>query len=476
VLLSLLVVYSIGLVLLGWWVGRRVRHTNEFFVAGRALGAGLIFSTFLAANIGAGSTVGATGAAYREGLAAWWWNGSAGLGSLVLAFWIGPRMWREASARGFLTVGDFLHHRFGSQVRTIATTAVWLGSLLILTAQFNGGARVLEVASGMPPVLSVGISAVVMTCYFTIGGALSSVWVNVVQLVVIVVGFSIAAPLAVQHAGGLTEMLAANGDRMNFWEGPHGRGWSWLFLTGPAFFLSPGLIQKAFAAKDETALRRGVLGNGVALMVFAFAPVVMGLAARVLFPDIWTATGEEGVAQTEQSLPLLLRDAVPFSVGAFALAAVFSAEVSSADAVLFMLSTSGARDVYRGVLRPEATDAQVLRAARLIAVAGGVISYALTFVLPTVLGALTMFYSIMVVTLFAPILGGLLMPRSGRPAALSAIAAGLVTLFGMPVVTAGVHLGWGLGWVTPTLMGLAASSAVFFLVAALRRASGPART
>jgi SSS family solute:Na+ symporter len=51
----------------------------------------LIFATFLALNIGAGSTVGATDLAYRDGLSAWWWNGSAGLGSLVLAFWIGPQ-------------------------------------------------------------------------------------------------------------------------------------------------------------------------------------------------------------------------------------------------------------------------------------------------------------------------------------------------------------------------------------------------
>ena len=84
------------LIVLGTWIGRHVRESAGFFVAGRSLGPGLIFATFLAANIGAGSTVGATGYAYQDGLAAWWWNGSAGLGSLVLAFWVGPRLWRQA--------------------------------------------------------------------------------------------------------------------------------------------------------------------------------------------------------------------------------------------------------------------------------------------------------------------------------------------------------------------------------------------
>src|SRR5262249_7403233 len=108
----LLLLYSAGQVALGLWVGRRVRKDRDFFVAGRTLPAGLIFATFLAANIGAGSTVGATSLAYREGVSAWWWNASAGLGCLVLAFSVGPRMWRESVMHGDLTVGDFLERRY----------------------------------------------------------------------------------------------------------------------------------------------------------------------------------------------------------------------------------------------------------------------------------------------------------------------------------------------------------------------------
>src|SRR5215467_15208474 len=94
--LIVLVIYSLALMALGLWIGRRVRGASDFFVAGRGLGAGLVFSTMLAANIGAGSTVGATALGYANGLSAWWWVGSAGLGSLVLAFLIGPSIRREA--------------------------------------------------------------------------------------------------------------------------------------------------------------------------------------------------------------------------------------------------------------------------------------------------------------------------------------------------------------------------------------------
>src|SRR5687767_15515022 len=94
--LVLLCLYSVLLVVIGLWIARYVKSASDFFVAGRRLTAPLLFSTVLAANIGAGSTIGATGQAYRDGLSAWWWNGSAAIGSLLLAFVIGPRIWRIA--------------------------------------------------------------------------------------------------------------------------------------------------------------------------------------------------------------------------------------------------------------------------------------------------------------------------------------------------------------------------------------------
>src|SRR6476646_5067321 len=111
--------YSLALMALGLWIGRRVRGTSDFFVAGRRLGPGLLCSAMLAANIGAGSTVGATSRGYVGGIAAWWWVGSAAIGSVVLALWIGPAMRRIASAESRRTVGDYLEFRYNATVRGV---------------------------------------------------------------------------------------------------------------------------------------------------------------------------------------------------------------------------------------------------------------------------------------------------------------------------------------------------------------------
>ena len=68
---AVLIAYSAALTALGLWIARRVRGPADFFVAGRRLTWPFIAATMLAANIGAGATVAATGLAYQQGVSAW---------------------------------------------------------------------------------------------------------------------------------------------------------------------------------------------------------------------------------------------------------------------------------------------------------------------------------------------------------------------------------------------------------------------
>ena len=107
------------------------------------------------------------------------------------------------------------------------------------------------------------------------------------------------------------------------------------------------------------------------------------------------------------------------------------------------------------------SDAEVLRVARILAVVGCLVGFLLTFVLESVESALRMFYSVMVVTLFAPILGGLFLPRGGRFGALAAILVGVTTLITIHVLTGGA----GYGWAAPSLFGLAAGGVTYLVLA-----------
>ena len=144
-MLPFLIGYCCLLLAVGAWASRSLRGAEDFFVAGRSLPAPLLFSTFLAANLGAGSTIGAAEFGYTEGLPAWWWVGSAGIGSLVLAFAVGPRLHRVAKCLGLYTVGDFLEARYGRATRLVIAALLLCGAPAILAGQIIAAGLVLRV-------------------------------------------------------------------------------------------------------------------------------------------------------------------------------------------------------------------------------------------------------------------------------------------------------------------------------------------
>ena len=460
--LVVLVVYSAALVAFGLCISRRGSGSASFFVADRKLGPGLIFSTFLAANIGAGSIIGASGLGYRTGISAWWWVGSAGIGSLLLAFWVGPRIWRVAKEHGLYTAGDYLEHRYGSPVRATIASLLWLLTLVILAAQLIAMSQIVEWVVGVPRGVGAIVGGIVMTAYFAAGGLLTSAWVNMVQLVILLTGFAIGVPLALSRAGGWDAVVAAAPtDAPQYFDFFAQTGVIFFVLLVPAFIVSPGLLQKAFGAMDERAIRIGVGLQGLVLLLFAFAPPLVGMIARVYAPEL---------SNPELAVPTVLSVGLPTLFGALGLAAVFSAELSTADAILFMLSTSLSKDIYKRYVAPEATDAQVLRVARRAAIAGGALGVALAVVTPTVIDSLTFFYSVLSVSLFVPVVAGLHSRRPGVPEALAAIGAGVAGLFAVRLSP----LGEISRWLDPTALGVIASAVVFGVVFVARRA-GPTR-
>lgn len=85
-----------------------------------------------------------------------------------------------------------------------------------------------------------------------------------------------------------------------------------LMLT-PAFCISPGLIGKVYSAKDEPAIRKGTLLNGIVQLFFAFFPMLIGMCAFAAFPDL---------SNQELALPKAMKEMMPFGISALALSAI----------------------------------------------------------------------------------------------------------------------------------------------------------
>ena len=157
----------------------------------------------------------------------------------------------------------------------------------------------------------------------------------------------------------------------------------------------------------------------VALLLFAVIPPILGLVALSAHP---------GLENPDLALPTLLMESVPPVVGSLGLVALFSAEVSSADAILFMLATSLSQDLYHRYLSPEADDVTLLRVARLAAAGGGALGVALSVIAESVIDVMTIFYTLVSVSLFVPIIAGLYLRWTRTPEILTAIVTGVTAV------------------------------------------------
>ena len=418
-MLLFIVIYALILIAIGTLIGRKAKSASDFFVAGRNFGSGLLFTTLIAANLGAGSTVGVTALAYSHGISAWWWIGSAGIGSMILAFFVGPKIWRIARENNYYTLSDYLDSRYSKTFSGIISLMMAIGTLALFAGQLLGIAWILEVAADLPKTQGVIAGAIVTTLYFAAGGLLSSAIVNLVEVAVILAGFIIAVPYVINFSGGLSGIQAniANQSYFDFFGMGSTAIIGYIVMLVPSFFISPGLIGKVFAAKDEKSIKIGTSLNGLVQLIFAVIPVIIGMACYSCYPEL---------SRADLALPSAMKNMMPFYAACLALAGIFAAEVSTADTVLYMLAGSLVNDLYRRFINPDISDKKLLYSSRFTSLICGIIGVILALRLESIISALTIFYSLMSVSLAAPLIFGLFTKRANNLGAILSAVMGII--------------------------------------------------
>ncbi|MGL5270771.1 MAG: sodium:solute symporter family protein [Selenomonadaceae bacterium] len=440
--IAVIALYALFLIGVGAFISRKVKTTDDFFVGGRRLGPLLLFITLVAPNIGAGSTVGVAGLGFVSGLSAIWWIVASAIGTFILAFFIGPAIWQLAKKHNFYTLGDFLEYRYSKNFRGLISLLMAIGSIAIFAGQLMGVAWILSVIAGVDKTIGVMISALVIVLYFCAGGLLSAAYVNIIEASVKLLGFFVAVPFVLEFVGGFSGLQAKITANLNNAEvaanyfsfdgiGATAIIGFFLMLT-PSFFISPALLGKIYGAKDKKTVYLSTFCCGLVMLLFAIIPVILGMAAFAVFPDL---------AQRDLALPYVMKECLPFWASALALAAIFSAEISAADAVLYMITTSFTKDLYKTFINPAISDENLLKSSRFVTVAAGFIGIGMAVILPNVIAALSIFYSLMSVSLTAPLLFGLFSKRASTKAAFSAALSGILVTLCLQTFYAGKGIG-----------------------------------
>lgn len=359
--------YLVALLGLGVWgrLARKEKSLNDFYLGGRSFGPFVLFMTLFATQYSGNTLIGYAGRAYREGFQ---FIAAPMFMMMVIGGFLfyGPKLYRLSASKGYVTTSDFIQDRYGYRPLSLLTSALGMVALCnyILTNLLAMGLLV-ETASGGRFVLWEGIIALsfVMVLYETLGGMRGVAWTDVVQGVLLLVGCAViflVLNFRYDAYNVLSTDLKAN--YPSFWEPPTWRSnlnWlSTLILLGFSISVYPHAVQRIYAARSESALRRSLQVMAAMPIVTTFFILFVGWMGAGLLPGL----GSEGGATDRISLYMinLLAGEIPqfkFFMVIF-LGAVIAAIMSTVDSALLTLSSSITEDWYR-LFRPESSQARL---------------------------------------------------------------------------------------------------------------------
>lgn len=468
--LLVILAYLGALVAIGFWRTRRAAQTgDDFLVAGRSLPAHVLVFTLLSTWIGSGSLFAGAGLGYRAGLPALWQSAGAWVGIAVI-FFVAPRVRRAAQ----YTVPDILDRQYGRAARVLGTITIVLAYTTIAAYQFRGGGRLLHLVAGVDPLAGAIVTATFCVTMTALAGMTSVAKLDVANGLMMVLGVGLTVAYLSGRAGAAMDPPAAlRPDQLTIFGVLSPREAMALFL--PTLFLLLGeanMYQKFFSARDERHARLAAGGWIVGTMLIETLIVGIGLLGSAALPGLGTAESETIVVRVALGV-------LPGVLGALLLAGAAAIIVSTANSMLLTPASNLARDVFQRLVRPHATDREIVRATRAAIIALGTIGVVAGNFFPTILAMALWAYTMYGAGITPALLAAFVWPRATRRAGTWSIAAGMsVTLLWevAAVLRGGVAAPaypLGLQTVFPALLASIGTLVAVTLAAGPRRAGVP---
>lgn len=412
ILIYLLILIGVGAIRSG-----AVKTQEDFMVAGRKLSAPVLVGTLLATWIGSGSIIGGAGLSYRKGFSALWFDAGVWIAIVVLYF-IAGRARRFAQ----FTVPDILEVRYNKYARILGALVTIIAYTAIVSYQFKAGGMVLNMVIGMPMDQGIILTAVFVIAYTALAGMFSVAYTDVVNGVVLLLGFVIAFPFLLKLAGGWGNVVhTLPPDRfqvlgtMTIWEALSYSLPTMLLLLGES-----NMYQRFFSARDEKAARVSVIGWIASTIFVETLIVIFAIVGSSIFLDI----------NPESVILHSVRHGLSPAIGIILLMAIVAVIVSTADSFLLVPSTNIMRDIYQRFLNPDVSQKRMVLYSRIVVILLGIIAFVQVKFFTTVLAMALYAYTMYGVGITPATLAAFFWKRATPAGGVCSIAFGMVTTLG----------------------------------------------
>lgn len=358
---SVVVVYAVGIVWLGVWLGRKHEDAEEYFLAGRNMIWPVIGISLYASNMGSTALVGLAGDAYSTGISVFNYEWMAAVVLVFFAVFLAPFYIRSR----VYTMPEFLERRYDERSRYYFSGLTLFGNIVIDTAGhlYAGGLVLKLVFPEIPLAETIVILAVLAGIYTILGGLTAVMYTDVIQTVLLLIGTFIITAMAFGRVGSWEAVQQATPPEMLSLVRPlddPAVPWLGLLVGVPllGFYFwctNQFMVQRVLSARDTNHARWGALLAAALKVPVIFFMVLPGTMARVIYPNL---------PNPDMVYPTMMFDMLPMGLRGLLLTALVAALMSSIDSTLNSASTLVTMDFVHK-LKPGLDRKQLMRVGRI---------------------------------------------------------------------------------------------------------------
>ena len=377
--LVVFILYFLFMLAIGVWFFFKSRNKGEkdYFLGGKNMNGWVSALSAGASDMSNWVLMGLPGAICVAGLGEVWISIGLVIGTILSWIFVAPRLRRYAiKANDSITVPQFFANRFkvnGNTLKIACASIFVVGYCLYSASSIVACGKIFSTITGLDKKWAMIISAIIIVGYTLLGGFSAVCWTDFFQgmlmlvalMTLPIVALFVLEPNAIQiaHNEHFYSFLSTGAfDWKSIANILTGIGW------GFGYFGMPHIVVRYMAIKSEKEMKKSrIIGITWTTLILLMA-TVLGIVANEYLGGAIT---EANKGETKETVFIILTRTI-FSKGALAifsgllLSAIVAAAMSTADSQLLASSSAFSSDIYKQVIKKDATDKEMLWVGRIV--------------------------------------------------------------------------------------------------------------
>lgn len=387
------VLYLGFMIFIGLKYMKKNNSSSDFFLGGRKVGPWMSALSAEASDMSGWLLMGLPGLAYLGGIKEAIWTAiGLILGTYLNWLIVAKPLRRSTETYGnAITIPEFLTNRLNDKKHIISSISV-IFIILFFTIYTASGlvacAKLFTSVFGLPYIVSLVIGLVVILSYTLLGGYLAVCATDFIQGTLMFIALALTSVIMIIALGGPSAAIASVTEfGTKAMSGEFGELMKTKFLAnqtfgtmpiisalawGLGYFGMPHILVRFMSIRSEKDVKLSRRISLVWVVVAFIGALVVGSFGSVYLPALLDAGNAETVFATT------MQNIYPAFIAGIFLCGILAAAMSTADSQLLSASSAFSRDFFKGLLKKDASEKQVLNVSRITVLVIALIAFCLS--------------------------------------------------------------------------------------------------